>query len=154
MKSNHSVNTLEEDPAAFAGVWMGIVSRLLEERLEGAAAQAGLTAPGRLIPVYMLIPMHGAVTTADLSRALGCSHQLMKKWLDELARQKHVRRVLDPNDARKIGVELTAKGRKARAVVKAIVAQHGKAVRAAIGGPNGLRTEALPQIAAKLSADR
>ena len=71
MKNTRAVNALEEDPAAFAGVWLGIISGILEERLEEEARRAGLKTPGRLIPVYMLIPMHEAVTTAELSRSLG-----------------------------------------------------------------------------------
>ena len=67
----------------------------------------------------------------------------MKKWLDELARRKHMVRISDPEDARKTGVKLTAKGRKERAAIMTMVARHGKAVRASIGGPHGIRTEAL-----------
>jgi len=152
MKNNRALNALEENPAAFAGAWLGIIATMLDEQFDEDARRAGLSADARLIPVYALIPTQGETTTAELSRALGCSHQLMKKRLDLLAGRKHLVRTGDAADARKTAVKLTAKGRKARAAVMTLAAKRANAVRAALKGPQGIRTEALPEIAARLRA--
>lgn len=100
--------------------------------------------------VCLIIVNEPFITTVALSFVFGCSHRLMKKWVDELLEQSVIGRVRNPDNARKPAVQLKAKVRTRVRDLESMLHRHRNFVASTIGEPSGVNLAALPRIAARL----
>ncbi|MBR9826867.1 MAG: MarR family transcriptional regulator [Alphaproteobacteria bacterium] len=67
--------------------------------------------PSRAVSLVLFIGEKGAVSTADIAKALGQSHQITTHWVETLIKTGQVERIPDPADKRRKLLKLTDAGR-------------------------------------------
>src|SRR4051794_4346334 len=84
----------------------GAMARALERELRGACAEYAVT-PGQL-PVLLALYERDGLTQTELAAATGVEQPTMAATLTRMEDDGLVRRAADPDDARRVGVFLTA----------------------------------------------
>ena len=89
-------------------------ARALEERLEGALAEVGLSSP-RLSVLTELVKSTSPLPLSELAARLSCVRSNITQLVDRLEADGLVRRVHDAADRRSIRAEITQAGRERQA---------------------------------------
>ena len=89
-------------------------ARALEERLEGALGEVGLSSP-RLSVLTELVKSQSPLPLSELAAKLSCVRSNITQLVDRLEADGLVRRVHDAADRRSIRAELTPVGRERQA---------------------------------------
>ena len=89
-------------------------ARALEERLEGALGEVGLSSP-RLTVLTELVKSTSPLPLSELAARLSCVRSNITQLVDRLEADGLVRRVHDATDRRSIRAEITALGRERQA---------------------------------------
>jgi len=88
-------------------------ARLIEERLEGALAEVGLS--GAKFAALSALVGSEPTSLCDLAGRLSCVRSNVTQLVDRLEADGLVRRVDDPKDRRGVRAEITALGRERQA---------------------------------------
>ena len=89
-------------------------ARALEERLEGALGEVGLSSP-RLSVLTELVRSPSPLPLSELAARLSCVRSNITQLVDRLEADGLVRRVHDSSDRRSIRAEITMVGRERQA---------------------------------------
>ena len=103
---NNSPVATDESKAMFS---LLSAAHALEERLESALAETGLSMP-KLTVLTHLVEAGEPQTLSSLAERLSCVRSNVTQLVDRLEADGLVRRVADPNDRRSIRAALTALG--------------------------------------------
>jgi DNA-binding MarR family transcriptional regulator len=115
-------------PSESLAVGIGQMARLFERELRAALFEHGVL-PGQA-PVLLALYDRDGQTQAELARVLGVEQPTMASTLARMERAGLVRRVPDPEDARRASVLLTDRGRELeRLLIDAARGVNRRAVR-------------------------
>lgn len=108
--------------SAYLAKYAADVSQLCAEQVENEYQRRGL-----VIPVYASSTLHylgekGPVSVADISNDLQTAHQVTTQRVKKLEELRLIRRARDRDDARRVLLHLTAKGRDQFEKLKACMA--------------------------------
>ncbi|MEO0613757.1 MAG: MarR family transcriptional regulator [Pseudomonadota bacterium] len=98
--------------SAFLGKSALDLCQLSSEQVQEIYDQRGIDIPVLVSSTLLYLHRFGAMTLADIARALMQPHQLIAQRIDKLTRLKLVRRKADPRDGRRFELHLTKKGRE------------------------------------------
>lgn len=96
------------------GTYLVRVARLLEERLDAALSEVGLS-PAKLQVLTQLVEAREPVALSELASRMCCVRSNVTQLIDRMETDGLVRRVDDPADRRAVRAELTAVGRQRQA---------------------------------------
>ena len=101
------------EPASGEKMMWGLLeaARALEERLEGALGEVGLSSP-RLSVLTALVNSTSPLPLSELAARLSCVRSNITQLVDRLEADGLVRRVHDASDRRSIRAEITTLGRE------------------------------------------
>jgi DNA-binding MarR family transcriptional regulator len=101
---------LLDDPVTFSGTWMNMIQEAIETQGQEILSDLGVLTPARCVSVFLTIAERGPVTTAELARWHGYSHQLMSIRIAELTRHGLIKSAPSKRDARKLSLHVTRRG--------------------------------------------
>lgn len=143
-------SVLEEDPVTFVGGWMTLLRDVINRQGQEILSASGALTPARCVSVFLTIARRGAVTTADLARWHGFSHQLMRTRIAELTDLGLIQAAPSREDARKVTLQLTRRGRADLAAVEAACALGRRALHDVFAEAGFTDPGVLPRIAKAL----
>ena len=108
-----STSTAQPDAPTGEKMMWGLLetARALEERLESALAEVGLSSP-RLTVLTELVQSTSPLPLSELAARLSCVRSNITQLVDRLEADGLVRRVHDASDRRSIRAEITEAGRE------------------------------------------
>ena len=86
-----------------------LVGQIVEQG-EDLLADAGIVFPSRTVSSVLLIGERGAISTADIAKALSQPHQLVTQRIDLLIKLEVIERTDDPEDGRRKLLKLSPTG--------------------------------------------
>lgn len=86
-----------------------LVGQIVEQG-EDLLADAGIVFPSRAVSSVLLIGERGAISTADIAKALSQPHQLVTQRIDLLIKLEVIERTDDPEDGRRKLLKLSSIG--------------------------------------------
>ncbi len=96
---------------AFLGRHLENLSQLIEQQSKDVFDYENIQVPVKSCSTFMCIGQHDEVSSADIARELGISHQLVKQKLTHLLKLDLICVDADPIDKRRRLLKQTAKGK-------------------------------------------
>ncbi|GAA6137470.1 hypothetical protein NBRC116583_12170 [Arenicella sp. 4NH20-0111] len=96
---------------AFLGRHLENLSQLIEQQSKNVFDYENIQVPVKSCSTFMCIGRHDEISSADIARELGISHQLVKQKLTHLLKLDLISVDADPIDKRRRLLKQTAKGK-------------------------------------------